>query len=75
MSDKRKTVFISYSSADRSAANEIKAAIPTELNVWMAEDKIQVGERIATSIEKALNGSDYSSAASSARITMSANST
>ena len=59
MDRNRKVVFISYSSADRDVALEIKNNIPDEFDVWLDAEKLRPGDEISPSIQQALNGSDY----------------
>jgi hypothetical protein len=60
MVDRKKQVFISYSSEDRPYADHIRTALlALGLEVWMDSDAILAGDRIASKIEDGLRGSDY----------------
>jgi len=59
MAQKRKIVFISYSSANQAEAKQVRDGIPNQFEVWFDEDKIKIGDDIGQSIAEGLDGSDY----------------
>jgi hypothetical protein len=54
-----KRVFISYSWKDSAIADEVRAAIPEQFEVWIDKEKIGVGDSISTAILEGLTASDY----------------
>lgn len=55
MTDEKRDVFISYTSADRSAANRAKAILESNgITCWMAPESIQAGLDYAQSIPAAI---------------------
>src|ERR1700722_12096003 len=55
----KKTVFISYSWADKSVADQVRGSIPEQFEVWIDQERIRTGDSISKAIQDGLTGSDY----------------
>jgi hypothetical protein len=56
---RRKHVFISYSSKDKSVAERVRESIPDQFEVWIDKERVSPGASISKAIEDGLSGSDY----------------
>lgn len=50
---RRKVVFISYSWNDKSVADQVRASIPDQFEVWIDKEQIRPGESISKAILEA----------------------